>query len=163
MAKQPSQEYIFVNVATPRPYRWSTGRFMGRLYREAKDNKKLVTNRSPKCHDFLWPPAGFCGRCKVEAGDDWVELSDTGTALQYTLGVRAFWDPHEGREWVNPHPVATILLDTGIYIYHFLEETDPKKLKPGMRVRAVWKEKPDGEGLLDILYFRAIEEQEAKK
>jgi len=52
-----------------------------------------------------------------------------------------------------------ILLDDGVYIRHFLEETDAEKLRVGMRVEAVWKEDHErGEGTADVKYFRTIEE-----
>ena len=166
MAQDSKQEYLHVTYNLPRPYRWSTGQYMGRTFREARDHKKIVTNRCPKCKELLWPPARVCGRCKVEAGEDWVEMSDKGTVVQYTYLVMPMWNPHKGERWANPYPTATILLDGGLYMLHFLEERDPKKLNAGMRVQAVWKEEGRGKGVQgigDILYFRTIEEQEAKK
>ncbi|RLC94425.1 MAG: hypothetical protein DRI39_02860 [Chloroflexi bacterium] len=160
MTEKPGQELLTVEIARPRPYRWSTGKYLGRLYKEAMENKRLVTNRCPKCKELLWPPQAVCGRCKVEAGEDWVAMSDKGTVIQYTYLVFPLWDPHYGEKLANPHPTATIKLDGGVYMVHFLEEKDPQKLKEGMRVQAVWKEKQEerGRGLGDILYFRTIEE-----
>jgi hypothetical protein len=69
------------------------------------------------------------------------------------------WDPHYGEKFANPHANAMILLDDGVYIRHFLEERDEKKLKVGMRVEAVWKEDDErGEGTADVKYFRTIDE-----
>ena len=46
--KKPEQpEYIRIKFDSPRPYNWSTGRFLGKLYAEAKEHKKLVANRCP--------------------------------------------------------------------------------------------------------------------
>jgi uncharacterized OB-fold protein len=152
-------EYLAVEIDTPRRYRWSTGKYIGRTYREAHENKKLVANRCVQCQEILWPPVQVCGRCKVEAGEDWVELSQTGTVMQYTYLVYPMWDPHYGEKRANPHPNAMILLDDGVYIRHFLEETDADKLKVGMRVEAVWREDHErGEGTSDIQYFRTIDE-----
>ena len=85
MAKKSSEkkepEYITIRIDAPRKYRWSTGRYIGRTYREAQENKKLVANRCVSCKEVLWPPVQVCGRCKVEAGEDWVELSQTGTVI----------------------------------------------------------------------------------
>ena len=156
--QKSSQEYIKVAIATPRPYRWSSGKFLGRLYREAKENKRLVANRCRKCKELLWPPQAVCGRCKVDAGEDWVVMSDKGTVIQYTYLVFPLWDPHYGEKLASPHPTATIKLDEGVYLVHFLEEKDLEKLKEGMRVQAVWKDEDRGRGLGDILYFRTIEE-----
>jgi uncharacterized OB-fold protein len=154
-------ELIQLTYSVPRPYRWSSGKYMGKTFREAKDHKKIVTNRCPKCRELLWPPAGVCGRCKVEAGEEWVEVSDKGTVLQFTYLVMPMWNPHMGERWANPYPIASILLDGGLYILHFLEERDPKKLKDGMRVQAVWREQTLGrgaQGVSDILYYRTIQE-----
>jgi uncharacterized OB-fold protein len=157
--KQEKPEFITVRIDAPRQYRWSTGRYVGRTYREAKENKKLVANRCVSCKQVLWPPVQVCGRCKVEAGEDWVELSQKGTVMQYTVLVYPMWDPHYGEKFANPHPNAMILLDDGVYVRHFLEETDPEKIEVGMRVEAVWKEDDErGEGTADIKYFRTIEE-----
>ena len=154
-AKKP--EYIKVEIARPRAYRWSSGRYLGRLYKEAME-KKIVTNRCPKCKQLLWPPAAVCGRCNVAAGEDWVVMSDKGTVLQYTYLVFPLWDPHYGDRLASPYPTATIKLDDGVFLVHFLEEKDPEKLKKVKRVQAVWKEEGRGRGLADILYFRSIDE-----
>ncbi len=157
--KDKTPEYISVDFDTPRKYRWSTGKYIGRTYMEAKENKKIVSNRCPQCKEVLWPPLEVCGRCKVEAGEDWVELAQTGTVKQYTYLVYPLWDPHYGEKFANPYPNAMILLDDGVYIRHFLEETDAEKLKAGMRVQAVWKDDDErGEGIADIKYFRTIKE-----
>jgi hypothetical protein len=157
--KEKKPEYITVKIDTPRKYRWSTGKYVGRTYKAAQEEKKLVSNRCVECKEVLWPPMQVCGRCKVEAGEDWVELAQTGTVMQYTFLVYPMWDPHYGEKFANPHPNAMILLDDGVYIRHFLEEKDAKKLKVGMRVEAVWKEDDErGEGTADVKYFRTIDE-----
>jgi len=159
--KAEGPEYIRIEFDLPRRYNWSTGRYLGKVYAEAKENKKMVAPRCPKCKQ-LWarPPSPVCPKCKVDMGWDWVELPLTGTIFQYTYQVYPLWDPHEGERWSNPHPPAIILLDNGIYFRHLLEETDTKKLKEGMRVQAVWEEDYEkrGQGFQDILYFRTIEE-----
>ena len=151
-------EYIKVDIARPRAYRWSSGKYLGKLYKEALENKRLVANRCPKCKQLIWQPAAVCGRCNVEAGEDWVSMSDKGTVIQYTYLVFPLWDPHYGDRLANPYPTATIKLDEGVFLVHFLEEKDPEKLKKVKRVQAVWKEEGRGRGLADILYFRTIDE-----
>ena len=158
MAKEPRQEYIKITYTKSRPYRWAAGKYLSKLYQEMRDNKKLVTNRCPKCKELLWPPQMVCGRCNVRTGEDWVELSDKGTVVQYTYVVFPMWDPHEGRRVAGEYPNATILLDGAIYFRHVLEERDTGKLKVGMWVQAVWKEEARGQGMEDILYFRSIEQ-----
>ena len=156
MAKK-EPEHIIVEIDQPRKYRWSTGKYVGRTYHEAKENKKIVANRCVHCKEVLWPPVEVCGRCKKEAGEDFVELSQKGTVMQYTYLVFPLWDPHYGEKLATPYPNAMILLDADVYIRHFLEETDADKLTGGMRVEAVWRDDDErGEGTADIKYFRTI-------
>ncbi len=158
--KAEGSEYIRIKFDAPRPYNWSTGKYLGKVYAEAKENKKLVSNRCPQCKEIWLPPTPVCPKCKVDMGWDWVELPQTGTVYQYTYLVYPLWDPHYGEKWANPYPSATILLDNGVFYRHWLEETDKEKLRVGMRVQAVWKEDYEerGQGVQDILYFRTIEE-----
>jgi len=160
-AKQPKKpEYVQVKIDRPRKYDWSTGKHVGHLYAEAKENKKIVFNRCPQCHQTAMMPTPVCPKCKVDMGDDWVELPQTGTVYQYTYLVFPLWDPHFGEKYANPYPSAIILLDDGTFFRHRLEETDKDKLTEGTRVQAVWEEDYDkrGQGMGDVLYWRTIEE-----
>ncbi|MFO8010715.1 MAG: OB-fold domain-containing protein [Dehalococcoidia bacterium] len=162
MAKE-KPEYIHIDFNSPRHYDWSTGKYLGKAYAEAKENKRLVGNLCPQCKEVMWRPTAVCPKCKVETSWEWVELAETGTVIQYTYLVFPLWDPHYGERWANKLPSAIIHLDNGVYQRHWLEETDTEKLKEGMRVRAVWEEDYDkrGLGLQDVLYYRTIEEEEA--
>ncbi len=163
MAEKPSEEYIKVSYTRPLEYRWKVGRFLSRYYQEIRDNKRLVANRCPKCNELFFPPHMVCGRCKVKASEELIvldegDLKGTVQELAPPRGQR-FWDPRRGDWFEEPHPSATILLDSGHRIGHRLEETDMEKVKKGMRVQAVWKEKEErGNAMGDILYFRKIEE-----
>lgn len=161
-AKQPQKkkpEYVQIKIERPRKYNWSTGKYLGHFYAEAKENKKIVANRCPRCKEVWVPPTVVCPKCKVEMGDNWVELPQTGQLYQYTYLVFPLWDPHYGEKWANPYPSAIIRLDDGTFFRHRLEETDKEKLKAGVRVQAVWQEDYDerGQGPGDILYWRTIE------
>ena len=157
-AEESKPEYIQVKFEMPRRYDWSTGKYLGHFYAEAKENKKIVGNRCPQCKEIWVPPTPVCPKCKVEMGWDLVELPQTGEVYQYTYLVMPLWDPHYGEKWANPYPSATILLDNGVFYRHRLEETDKDKLKVGTRVQAVWKEDYEerGMGPGDILYFKEI-------
>ncbi len=56
---------------------------------------------------------------------------------------------------------ASALSETSVImggIMHKLGEVEPKKVKIGMRVQAVWKPDAEREGAItDILYFKPIE------
>ena len=157
-AEEQEPEYIQIKFDLPRHYNWSTGKYLGHFYAEAKENKKIVGNRCPKCKEIWLPPTLVCPKCKVDMGWDWVELSQKGTVFQYTYLVFPLWDPHYGDNWANPYASSTILLDNGVFYRYWLEEQDKEKLKEGMRVEAVWKEDYNERGLGpgDILYFKEI-------
>ncbi|MHC5081466.1 MAG: Zn-ribbon domain-containing OB-fold protein, partial [Planctomycetota bacterium] len=61
---------------------------------------------------------------------------------------------------VRPYTPAVIEIDgasKGMGILHMLEEVDPKKIKIGMRVQAVWKPAEERTGAItDIKYFKPI-------
>ena len=160
MADKPEQELIQVTYTTPRPYKWAAGEYLSRLYRECRDNARWMTVRCEHCGEHTWPPVKVCGRCRKESGDNWEVISDKGTVVQFTYTNFPMWDPHLGRDNIEEHPFATIDIDDSVMFWVArLEEKDREKLKPGMRVQAVWREEGRGEGLdHDILYFRTIED-----
>ncbi len=160
MADEPVQEYIKTTYTKPRPYRWAAGEYLSRLYRECRDNKRLMTVKCQHCNEHVWPPSKVCGRCKKPSGDNWVVIPDKGTVVQFTYTNFPMFDPHEGKYMTETHPFATIDLDDcEVFWVAKLEEKDKDKLKPGMRVQAVWREEGRGGGLdHDILYFRTIED-----
>ncbi len=159
MTEKPEEEFIGVNIVSDIPYDWAMGPYSGRLFREMRDNKKLIGIRCPGCKRILFPlPEAVCGWCNTKVADDWVELRDTGTVVQYTVAGMPVFDNRTGRLKGAERPLANVKLDDGPYIMHWLEEKDPEKLKLGMRVQAVWKEQGRGRGYEDILYFRTIGE-----
>jgi len=158
MAQEPSEEYIKIYWQQAVPYKWKVGQLKSKFFKEARDNKRLMANRCPKCNELLFPPLPVCGRCKVRAGEELIEVSDTGIVMSYNPIVMRVWNPWKGDWDEDPHPSAVIKLDSGVYLFHRLEETDLNKLKLEMRVQAVWKEEGRGQGVQDILYFRTIEE-----
>ena len=160
MAEKPSEELIKVNYSRGLNYHWKVGKYLSRFYQEARDNKRLVGNRCPKCHEILFPPHEVCARCRVRASDELVELKQEGTVQLYNPVVMRLWNPRTGSYFEDQYPSATILLDDGVYIGHRLQEQNIEKLKKGMRVKAVWKENKEerGNGFADILYFKTIEE-----
>lgn len=167
MAGQTTEEYIIIPCGITGEmrlhYNWGAGDFVGLAFEELRDNGKIYTNKCPQCGRFHLPPRKVCGRCHVEMErrDKWVEVGPKGTVLLFTVTVTPFLDPETGKPRKVPYTVATIQLDGApVAFEHFLEETDPKKLKVGMRVEAVIKPKEQRRGdLRDILHFRSIKEE----
>lgn len=139
------------------PFKWSVGVYGSKFLKELRDNKKILGIKCPKCGRVYIPPRRVCGRCFVEM-KEWVELSDKGTVENFTVVYFSFLDPATGKERPVPYGYGHIKLDgADSAIEHFIEETDIKKIRIGMRVQAVFEEKRQGTPL-DIKCFRTIEE-----
>ncbi|MEA1958062.1 MAG: OB-fold domain-containing protein [Chloroflexota bacterium] len=158
MTEEQKEEFIGVTFVSDMPYDWAMGPYSGRLFEEMRDNKKLWGIRCPGCKRLLFPPEAMCGYCFTEVNDDWVEMKDTGTLVQFTKAGMPVFDNRTGMLKGAERPLSNVQLDDGPYIMHWLEETDIDKLKLGMRVQAVWREHGRGRGYEDIMYFRIIEE-----
>jgi uncharacterized OB-fold protein len=99
---------------------------------------------------------------------EYVPLKDTGTVNTFSL-CYVTWDVQRIKE---PEIPAVIMLDGASQlgpasvvmggIMHNLGKVDPKEVKIGMRVQAVWKPEAKREGAItDILYFKPLIEKEA--
>jgi len=116
-----------------------------------RDKKKIMGTRCPTCNRIYVPARSVCKDCFSQL-DEWVEVSDKGTLLTYTVY------PQSSRvQPVEPPIVYGIIqldgADTGIV--HMLGEVDLEQLRIGMRVQAVFKEKREA-SILDIKYFKPL-------
>jgi uncharacterized OB-fold protein len=93
--------------------------------------------------------------------DSYVRLDDTGTVNTFSL-CYVTWDVKRIKE---PELPAVIEIDGASPLHgimHKLGEVDPKDVRIGMRVKAVWKAPEEREGAItDILYFKPLEEGES--
>jgi hypothetical protein len=151
------QEQLMLSIKVNLPYQWAAGRYLGRLYQELKENGRFVANKCPECQRILFPPRIVCGKCHVRAADEWVELGPRGTVIDYTFVYYPMMDPTTGEPRPEPYPHAVIALDGGGLMQHYLQETDPQKIRVGMQVEPVFKPKEQRVGYpTDILYFKEI-------
>ena len=135
------------------PNTYSAGAVGSRFLIELRDNKKIMGTRCPTCNRVYVPARSVCRDCFGELSE-WVEVSQKGTLLTYTVTYQS-----------NPvQPVSTPIVygivqldgaDTGFV--HMLGEVDPEKLKAEMKVKAVFKAKKERQGsILDIKYFKPL-------
>lgn len=138
------------------PFRHYAGIHATKFF-EGLKNKKILGVKCPKCERVLVPPRAFCERCFVET-NEWVEVKDEGVVVTLSVTYMKFTglpDP--------PYAVGIVKLDgadTGILCYlGGIDLSDWKKVhevfKPGTRVKAVWKDIPEGK-ITDILYFKVV-------
>ena len=152
------EELIHLSVDVNLPYRWAAGRYGSMMLKALRDEKKILGNRCPACNKVYVPPRVVCGPC-FTAPDEVVELSTGGILAGYSVVNYPFIDPETGQKRPVPYTYAYIKLDgCDSYLSHLVDETDPKRLSPGVRVEAVFR--PEGERvgkLQDILHFRIVD------
>jgi len=89
---------------------------------------------------------------------EYVPLQDTGTVNTFSL-CYVTWDV---KRIAEPETPAVIEIDGASPLHaimHKLGDVDPRQIKIGMRVQAVWKPAEEREGsITDILYFRPLKE-----
>jgi hypothetical protein len=133
-------------------YTWWMGEVGSRFYRELRDHRKIWGIKCPECALVFVPPKANCPKCFARM-QEWVELSDRGRLLTYTV-VR-YPVPHI-QPVEPPFALGIIELDgadTGFT--HLLGEVDLNDIRVGMRVQAVFREEREG-NLLDIKYFKPV-------
>ena len=135
-------------------YAWDAGVAIGRFLQELKEGRLIGTHCS-QCDRVMVPPRMFCEHCFAPA-DEFVPLQDTGTVITFSL-CYVTWDMVRLEEPQIPAVVAIDGASPGMGIMHLLGEVDPKAVKIGMRVQAVWKPEEEREGAItDILYFKPL-------
>ena len=133
------------------PNTYSAGAVGSRFLIELRDNKRIMGIRCPTCNRVYVPAKSVCKDCFGQL-DEWVEVSDKGTLLTYTVCHQ----PNRVQPAEPPLVYGIIQLDgadTGFV--HMLGEVDPEQLRIGMRVQAVFKEKREA-SILDIRYFKPL-------
>ncbi len=138
-------------------YAWDTGIAIGSYLASLKEGV-ILGSRCNTCRKVVVPPRIVCEWC-FRPMDDFVALKDTGTINTFSL-CYVTWDVQRIKE---PEIPAVIEIDGASPLHgimHMLGEIDPKKVKIGMRVKAVWKPAKERQGsITDILYFKPIKEK----
>ena len=146
-------------------FAWDTGIGIG-SYLAALKRGVILGSRCSQCRKVLVPPRTVCEWC-FRPMDEYIPLKDTGTINTFSL-CYVTWDVKRIKEPEIPAVIqldgASELNDTSVImggIMHKIGEVAPKKVKIGMRVKAVWKPEKDRTGsITDILYFKPTKDQE---
>lgn len=151
-----SSKYGEALLRTPEPglYGQYTYGIAGeRFFREIKDNARIFGAKCEKCNLIYVPPRIYCERC-FEGLKEWCEIKNEGEIYTYTVG----WVDLDGSRLEEPVILALVKFD-GVYggLVHRVGEVSAGKVRIGMKVAAVFKEKEVREGsILDIKYFRPV-------
>ena len=149
---EPAEPIVSIPTSLTLQYRHAHGPYYGRLFDEMKTAGRLLGIRCTKCHSVLLPPRELCDICYVKTGT-WAEIADRGVLQAFSIIHLKF----VGQTREPPYVYAEIMLDgANTKIIHILDGVDiaaaPRNLKPGMRVKAVWKAERKG-SLGDISHF----------
>ncbi len=121
------------------------GRYMDKFY-DALESKKIIGNKCPKCGKVFVPPRKICGGCNEEIAltENWVDLPDTGTLLNYTITNYRVSD-RSARKGKNSQVIGMMQIDGSdtTIIYHLLN-MEPDEVKIGMKLKVDWEEKLKG-------------------
>ena len=129
---------------------YEVGRIGTKFFAELRD-KKIFGIRCPVCDLVYMPPRLSCKNCFTEL-NEWVEVSNTGTLLTYTI----VYVPGENQPFEPPYAIGLIQLDgADTALMHVIGETDLEKLSIGMRLQAVFSEERDA-NIRDIKYFKPL-------
>ena len=150
MTKEENIKDCFVleaKMALPNQY--FVGRIGSKWIIAMRDKKKIMGLRCEKCKVTYVPPRVYCNRCGAKIADNWVDVAATGKLVNYTV-VR-YNDRHLPRK--APYVLGQIKLDkTDTPLTHIVAGVDPADVHIGMKVKAVFAEKPVNT-LMEIDHF----------
>jgi uncharacterized OB-fold protein len=137
-------------------YEHAFGPYYGRLFDELKTHRRIMGVRVPDGEGALLPPREFCDITHKPTGT-WVELKQTGTVRAMSVIHLEF----VGQKQPPPYIYAEIVLDGALTrLIHNIAGIDMSRakelVKPGTRVRAVWRDESTG-SLADISHFEVID------
>ncbi|MBI1775135.1 MAG: OB-fold domain-containing protein [Proteobacteria bacterium] len=139
-------------------YEHAFGPYYGRLFDEIKTNRRIMGVRAPDGDGAFLPPREICDITHKPTGT-WVEVKQTGTVRAMSVIYLEF----KGQKQPPPYIYAEIMLDGATTrLIHTVAGLDMKRakelVKPGTRVRAVWRDKRTG-SLDDISHFEIIDDK----
>lgn len=137
-------------------YHHAKGPYYGRLFDEMQFAGRIMGVRCSHCQSVLLPPRELCDICYEKTGT-WVDVADTGVLQAFSIIHLKF----VGQFREPPYVYAEVMLDgASTKIIHVLEVLNIERahefLKPGMRVKAVWRKDLKG-SLGDIEHFELID------
>ncbi len=142
-------------------YAWDNGLALT-TYLDGFKKGKIRASHCSSCGRVMIPARSFCELCNLQEVTEYLDLPDTGTVQTFTIS-HVDWDS-------SPLPdgqvniFAVVAIDGAspeMGLVHKLGEVDPKDVKIGMKVKAVWKPEEEREGsVTDLLYFRPLKKGE---
>ncbi len=138
-------------------YEHAYGPYYGRLFDEIRANRRIMGVRTSDGDNALLPPRELDDITHRRTGT-WKTCLDTGTIRACSIINLEF----VGQTRPPPYIYAEIVLDgASTRLIHMIDiddvEAAKQHIKPGTRVRAVWREGPREGSLRDIERFEVID------
>lgn len=120
------------------------GLYMDKFY-DGLEEKKIVANKCPECGDVFLPPRMVCGKCriKIPLDQNWVELTDQGTLMNYTKTQYKVSD-RRSRKSKSFQIIGMVNIDGSNTAIVYPLDLEPEEIEIGMKVKIQWAEKPKG-------------------
>lgn len=144
-------ERLFVEAHMDVAWRYASGAAMERFCAGLRA-KRIEALRCDVCGKRYLPPRPFCGNCRRRL-TAWTPVADEGTLAAWTVVHLPILDGRTGTPRPAPYGIGLVRLDgADTAVNHYLAESDPARLRIGLRARAVWREERRG-SMDDILHF----------
>lgn len=133
-------------------YKWNPGQTVGRFLTQLRDSGEILGVRCTKTSRVFLPPQSWSPYGQIKM-DRFVPITGTPELRAGTIVYRAPWNKPEGLE--VPYMLAAIKYpgaDTEMIHLVSAPEEKLKALKPGAKLKAVWKEPRTGT-IRDINYY----------
>lgn len=149
------EERILVSHEMDVAWRYASGSAMERFCASLREHR-IEALRCDGCGRRYLPPRPFCGRCHLHMSQ-WSPVLDEGTLEAFTVVHIPILDGATGKRRPSPYGMGLIRLDgADTTLNHFLRENDHRRLRLGLRVRAVWRNALRG-AIDDIEHFEVID------
>jgi len=151
MAGAAAGELLEVPCPMDLGWRYSSGAAMERFLDGLRE-QRIEALRCGGCGRRYLPPRPLCGDCRLPL-TEWVPVAAAGTLDAWSVYRLPILDGRTGEPRPTPYGIGLVRLDgADTTLNHLIAETDPGRLRIGLRVRAVWREELRG-ALDDILHF----------
>lgn len=104
-------------------------------WRRFKERYQLVGSRCTHCKKNFYPTRVICPICRRSGQMEEIVFSGKGKVYSYTV-IRV---PPEGFKEYVPYIIAIIELEEGAKVLTQVVDTDPKKMKIGMKVSSCFR------------------------
>ena len=154
---KPAAPVEVVKYALNLHYEHAYGPYYGRMFDEIREHGRIIGVRTSGGDDALLPPRERDDITHKRTGT-WKSCADTGTIRACSIINLEF----VGQTRPPPYVYAEIVLDgASTKMIHMIDiddiESAKQRIKPGTRVRAIWRDGPRQGSLRDIERFEVID------